>query len=135
MLNGPGKNEYCPISPEDFYEHFKRLSDLDIQTSDIPKVDCDEPSYDSGALDDSFTELEIMEVILKLKSGKAAGTDRVLNEYIKNTASIFIPSYIGLFNRIFDSANFSEEWALGLIVPIFKRKGDITVIIIEASCF
>ncbi len=53
-----------------------------IQTSEIPEADCDEPSYDSSALNDSFTEQEVMEVILKLKSGKAAGTDRVLNEYI-----------------------------------------------------
>lgn len=31
-LNGCG-HEHCPISPEDFHEHFKRLSDWDIPTS------------------------------------------------------------------------------------------------------
>ena len=31
--------------------------------------------------------------------------------------------YLKLFNCIFDSGNFPEAWAEGLIVPIYKKKG------------
>ena len=37
-----------------------------------------------------------------------------------------MPLYVILFNRILSSGVIPEDWVIGLIVPIFKKKGDIT---------
>ena len=96
-----------------------------MQISPIPEIDAETHSYDDSALNARFTELEIKEVISKLKSGKAAGIDQILNEYIKSTANIVMPLYVSLFNKILDTGTFPEDWTLGMIVPIFKKKGNI----------
>lgn len=44
---------------------------------------------DTGALNADFAEMEIIKGIVSLKSDKAGGIDKVLNEYIKSTAGIF----------------------------------------------
>ena len=66
---------------------------------------------------------EIMEAIKQLKYHKAAGVDRVVNEYIKSTATLLMPVYVKLFNTIFDNGVLPDEWHTGIIIPIFKNKG------------
>lgn len=80
---------------------------------------------DISTLNNCFTEVENKKAIHKLKIGKAAGGDRVINEYIKSTVEIFLPVYVTLFNRILDTSVIPEDWLLGLIVPIYKNKGDV----------
>ncbi len=125
ILNCPNRNnESCPVSLEIFHEHFKRLSDWEVQIDKIPENTCTECTHGSNDLNSMFTEQEIKQVILKLKPGKSAGIDQILNEYIKSTVNVFMPVYVSLFNKIFESGIFLEDWTLGMIIPIFKRKGD-----------
>ena len=44
---------------------------------------------------------------------------------IKSTVNIFMPLYVSLFNKIFDSGIFPEDWTFGMIIPIYKKKGNI----------
>ena len=64
-----------------------------------------------------------MEAIKQLKYHKAAGVDRVVNEYIKSTATLLMPVYVKRFNTIFDNAALPDEWHTVIIIPIFKNKG------------
>ena len=35
-----------------------------------------------------------------------------------------IKCYVGLFNKILDTGMYPEAWTVGLIIPIYKKKGD-----------
>ena len=49
----------------------------------------------------------------------------LLNEHIKSTLHIMLPTYVKLFNLVFDKAIVPESWLLGDIIPIYKKKGDV----------
>ena len=76
-----------------FYQHFKSLADSD-PTGDqsVPLTIQDNIAFDTRALNSDFTEREVSDGITNLKSGKAAGSDQILNEHIKSTANIFFTS-------------------------------------------
>ena len=59
-------------------------------------------------------------MINKLKSGKAAGIDKIIVELLKNLHDDTVIILVNIFNKIFDSGEFPEEWALGIIVILFK---------------
>ena len=60
-----------------------------------------------------------------LKNDKSPGYDGVLNEFIKKSLPKMGDALAGLFNIVLNSGHIPEEWAIGLIVPIYKNKGDI----------
>ena len=124
-LNDSSKiKSVCPITVEEFHDHFENLSDGGVPIDELQELESDGQIIDSIVLNVCFTEQEINEAIRKIKPGKAAGIDTVLNEYIKSTSTIFMPLYVLLFNKILDSGVIPEDWVLGLIVPIYKKKGD-----------
>ena len=131
MLQGGKRNKKTsPISIKDFYEHFKQLADDNDNNGnaeDQLKAEDDNSrnELNTSSLNARFDEQEIRKCINKLRNGKSAGIDRIVNEYIKCTADIFMPIYIVLFNKIFDTGTIPEDWVIGLIVPIYKNKGDI----------
>ena len=49
----------------------------------------------------------------------------IINEYIKSTQNVLCPLYVKLFNKILDTDIMPTEWLIGLIVPLYKNKGDI----------
>ena len=59
-------------------------------------------------------------MINKLKSGKAAGIDKIIAELLKNLDDDTLIILVNIFNKIFDSGEFPEEWAVGIIVILFK---------------
>ena len=70
-----------------------------------------------------LTVNEIKEVIMNLKRNKGS-CDNILNEHIVHTADIFLPIYCDVFNCILDSGHFPEQWTKGVVIPIYKNKGD-----------
>ena len=48
----------------------------------------------------------------------------IMNEYIKNTKDIMLPLYDKLFNKVLESGQMPNDWLVGLIIPIYKEKGD-----------
>ena len=59
-------------------------------------------------------------MISKLKVGKAAGIDRITPELLKNLDDQSLNVTVKILNKIFDSGEFPDEWATGIIVTIFK---------------
>ena len=78
----------------------------------------------SHILKTNIREEEVSAAVKQLKNNKAAGYDRVLNEHISSTVSIFVSLYTKLFNLIFDTGVIPDEWLTGIVKPIFKNKGD-----------
>ena len=72
----------------------------------------------------SITQEEILRCIKKLKNNKACGEDYVVNEYIKSTSELFLPTYEKIFNAIFNSGVMPDIWLVGNIKPIYKNKGN-----------
>ena len=64
---------------------------------------------------------KIMEAIKELKYHKAAGVHRVVNEYIKSTATLLMPVYVKLLNTIFYNEDLPNEWHTGIIIAIYKK--------------
>ena len=129
----------CPISPADFETHFKNLNETEqltkaqenlIQLSSNSEISANEdrnaePNPQNDFLDELNTPITLLELkkgLKQLKNNKASGTDGVLNEMIKATFETMQNFYLQLFNFIFDSGNFPETWAEGLIVPIYKKR-------------
>ena len=72
----------------------------------------------------SITQEEILRCIKKLKNNKACGEDYVVNEYIKSTSDLFLPTYEKIFNAILNSGVMPDIWLVGNIKPIYKNKGN-----------
>ena len=80
-------------------------------------------SYDSDLLEilnRSITIDEIKKVIMKMKTEKAGGLDKIIPELIKEFDDNLLGLIIIVLNNILDSGDFPEEWALGVIVILFK---------------
>ena len=73
-----------------------------------------------GILNRVITVEEVKKVILKYKNGKAGGLDKIIPELIKAFDYNVIDTISVILNNIFDSGDFPEEWALGIIVVLFK---------------
>ena len=79
---------------------------------------------DDEILGKSITPKEIREHISKLKTKKASSMDSILNEMIKYGRYFLLPSLEKIFNDILNSGKFPTEWNIGVIKPIYKKKGD-----------
>ncbi len=67
---------------------------------------------------------EITESIKSLKNSKSPGMDNIIHEYLKSTIDGMLNFYTILFNKILDTGNIPSVWLSGIIVPIYKNKGD-----------
>ena len=79
---------------------------------------------DNEILNIEILEQEILQCVQSLKNGKAAGDDKIINEYIKTTVYIFMPIYVKLFNKVLNSWCIPDTWLQGIIKPVFKNNGD-----------
>ena len=126
IINGDKKNKnVIPINREIFMDHFKELSNQNLEgrdefdRSNINKTINEE-------LNVPFTYNEIAAQIKKLKSNKAYGVDQILNEFLKCSPHVLIELLVNFFNIILDSGIVPNEWAVSLIVPLYKGKGKVT---------
>ena len=118
---------------DNFFEEFKNLSgtvchgefsnDLDENVVNMFETNEVRELADQ-ILNVEFTEEEIFSCVKDLKNGKACGTDKILNEFIKSTFSKMKQVYVDLFNRILNDGQIPESWTIGMIIPIYKNKGD-----------
>ena len=121
IIKGEKKKNDIPVTLENFYTHFKELSNEDYANERLVYASDNETP---PILNDPITSQEIMKCITKLKNKKSAGVDMIVNEYIKTTRDVMCPLYIKLFNKILDSGTFPEEWLVGVIIPLYKNKGN-----------
>ena len=118
------------VPPEDWMNHYQKLlydnqelhatfdflnEDLDMENENLSSDDI---------LGIPITAKEIHEQISKLKYKKAPGMESILNEMIKHGRYYLMPSLEKMFNDILNSGTFPTDWNIGVIKPIYKKKGD-----------
>ena len=68
---------------------------------------------------------EIVEAMQTMKSGKATGPSELSVNIIFASGEIGMKVMMELCQRVFDGRGMSDEWKTSVIVPIFKREGDV----------
>ena len=74
-------------------------------------------------LDYVITNKVILHCIKLLKNSKSAGLDSIINEVLKAIGEEILPNK--LFNFIYNSGYYPYGLKTALIVPIYKKKGDL----------
>jgi hypothetical protein len=116
---------YNEITLEQWHDHFYNVfncTDNDIVVDD----EITEGNYIETTESLFYSEIrrdEVIAGIKHLKSGKTAGSDKIVGEMLKSANSHVIDYLVTLFNKLFDSGTFPSDWANSIIIPIFK-KGD-----------
>ena len=123
MLNRKSGNVIEP-SLEELGAHFAGLSDADHEGSAVPDENTTQTQLDTEILNAPITAEEIQKECHKLKNNKSPGEDKIINEYIKASMPSLTHIYVMIFNKILDTGIFPEAWSSGVIVPIYKNKGD-----------
>jgi len=121
-------DESSDIPPEYWIEHFQNLLHYAEETQEShtvanPPNNLDETTLSDEILNEPITVIEIHDLISKLKNKKAPGTDTLLNEMIKH-GRYYIPSLERIFSDNIETGTFPTEWNIGVIKPIYKKKGN-----------
>ena len=120
------------VTIEEFFEHFSVLNATEYDESRLEsKSESQIPSNvgneysESETLNSQITEGEVSKAVKRLKNGKACGEDCILNEMIKAFSENNLHLLTQTFNVVLISGHIPNEWATGVIKPIYKNKGDI----------
>ena len=110
------KTKREPVQPSlnKFVDHFQELS-KSKRAQTVPAM-----SMDNGPLDFEIILEELQKCAKKLKLGKASGYDNSCNEMILGLVKTHPKVLLKLFNAILKSSEVIPDWALGMIVPIYK---------------
>ena len=109
------------IQPNQWVEHFKKL--LYLENLGDLRDNIQEYSQ-NGTYDDVFnTPFHISEIrksIRNLKLGKSGGLDGIVPEMVINTMNDISEILLILFNEIFNTGCFPNNWANSILLPIHK---------------
>ena len=88
---------------------------------DIQLIDRTANGMQDEAYNSRFTLHELNDAIEALNPDKACGSDEIHNQFL-----LHLPWYLrnqlpGIFNRIWRSGHFPDEWKLALVIPILKQ--------------
>ena len=126
ILNATDKRTSRMPPLKELYKYFKDLnSNTYEQTADNEPLNKENENIlrINQEINLPISPDEIMSAVKMLKNNKSPGIDEVLNEHIKCTVQMLLPTYTKLFNIIFDTGVVPENWAVGNILPIYKNKG------------
>jgi hypothetical protein len=111
------------VSMGAFEKHFTKLSsgngEMDTPEFDPRKI-AHAPNQEINV---DFTLEEVLENIKLLNNNKSEGVDFIKNEYLKNCPQSVIKLAVSLFNLALKTGIVPNEWCIGFIMPIFKKKG------------
>ena len=67
---------------------------------------------------------EIFQVIRKLPKGRAPGLDGITGEMLQSASDSIVPRLHQLCKRVWEEERVPPEWKEGVILPLYKSKGD-----------
>lgn len=124
------QNEEANISEEEWLEHFKgvfgEVAERDKESGDDSEIE--EEGNTNTLEDEEITSEEIIRAIKVMKKGKAAGIDGFPIEVFQGLLEVegFVEMLKGIFNLIFRTGEVPKVWGMGVVVTIYKGKGDRT---------
>ena len=122
-LRSPEKSNTPSPTIQDFYTYFKEINSA--PTNEQLVIDPDIPQAHHDNLNMPISESEINKCITNLQNSKSPSpTDDIFHEYIKTTKDIMLLIYTKLFNCVFNTGFIPNTWLEGIIMPIYKNKGD-----------
>ena len=124
LCTNGGKEKLNKIQLDVLAKYFADLNQdkNEYDDSDFTRTEVQD-EYENQFLNAPFTETDILDVLCKLKCGKAAGPDGLINDFFKYSRNVIAKALSKLFNGILLSGSVPKEWADGWIVPIYKKKG------------
>jgi len=116
--------EFPPVGIDTWKTHFETLfrESASEVIDDVNDADDDDDIFVSD-LDDPITLVEVQKAIRSLKLGKACGLDELFGEFFKASEQVVSPFLTRLFNKLYDSGYFPEDWTRSVLIPLLK-KGD-----------
>ncbi|UYV67449.1 hypothetical protein LAZ67_5000633 [Cordylochernes scorpioides] len=107
------------ISISDWQQFYNKLLD----TESIPDYEPVTMTFlnTDNELTKCITLNEISKEISRIRHGKAAGFDDIMNEAIKTLPKDYLISLKDIFNRILRTSEFPTTWLKSVIQPIFKN--------------
>ena len=121
------------LTVDDFFVHFQEVFSGG-NPENVPNQDPNERNQETPQqmtdltdpdLDSEITSDEVKSVIFSLKNAKSPGIDNLAAEVFKTACDLLSPYMVKLFNNVFMSGEYPESWCKGVIVPIYKNKGNI----------
>ena len=91
-------------------------SDADMQNNDADAINL--------ILNGIISSIEVQKAIKKLKAGKSAGEDKVINEIVKILESSILLPITKLVNLILDSEKYPSLWYRNLLITLYKGGGN-----------
>ncbi len=125
-------SEFCKERPEDpipvdkWIAHFKQLmgsannEEGDSFMHNIKEFVTNR-TQSFNELDFRITKAEVIKATGKLKRGKAACGDGILNEMLKDMSPLMIDAVTKLFNCIFTHGLFPDSWRLNYLTTAHKK--------------
>ena len=132
----PGNAPLCDMLCGDWLDHCSSPEHL-VPVSVIPYfaygklLNEDKPRTVFGdgvpnqGLTPAVNRAEVEVALEGMQIGKAVGPDGIPVEVWKSLGEEGVDMLLDLLQKIFEQEKMSEEWRDSVIVPIFKKKGDI----------
>ena len=121
-------NKTGNITLNEFMLHFQKLSQKPDRIVENTKNAFDPRKIHHSINEEinrEFSLAEVKKIICKLKNNKAYGIDNILNEYLKNCPENVVVMLTQLFNIVLLSGVVPTDWCIGMIKPLYKKKGSV----------
>ena len=109
------------VEIEAFREHFSNLNQDHKEKNGEVII---ESTSSNAVLNRPIDRDEVITQLKRLKNGKAHGEDLLPNEFLKHSTNSLLKFILELFNAVFESGIVPTDWTIGLIRPIYKKKGN-----------
>jgi hypothetical protein len=111
-----------------WHEHFKETLNFECATDNQTSQEAppfNEPSMSRGIRSDPPSKSEIRAAIKDMKSGKAAGIDRIAPEMLKADVNLFAELLFPIFRMAWEEQKLPDDWLQGVLIKL-PKKGDLS---------
>lgn len=111
----------------DYFEQFFAVREVDVDDPE-PKVEIALNSLSDESLVVPFTEMEVAGALGRLQLRTCGGIDAWTPAFFKGVGlgQAWLPILRHMFNRCLEERQVPKSWLLGMIRPIWKRRGSRT---------